>query len=241
VENQSVSGTKENTILLALHDANQDRENLSMRAIFIDSRHIANYDTIRNNIKYVAHTMARNDDTSKYLVGYDLVSEEDTDQTTHSLLSIIDDCIITQGNHIYPTFYFHDGETTLSPGHGSDPDEIPLRSGTNDNLVDAYLINTIKHEHLLVNKGRIGHAIGLYKDYGLMERFHSAELPIEICPISNQLLQYVPNLRTHLGQLYLSCGIPCSLGPDDPAIFGYQGVTYDFWEACVAWNLGLKF
>ena len=30
-----------------------------------------------------------------------------------------------------------------------------------------------------------------------------------------------------------------SLSPDDPAIYGYQGVTHDFWEAVAAWNLDL--
>jgi adenosine deaminase CECR1 len=63
---------------------------------------------------------------------------------------------------------------------------------------------------------------------------------IELCPISNQLLRYVEDIRNHPGQLYLSMGLPCSLNPDDPAIYSYQGVTYDFWEACVAWNLDLK-
>ena len=30
-----------------------------------------------------------------------------------------------------------------------------------------------------------------------------------------------------------------SLNPDDPAIYGYQGVTHDFWAACIAWDLDL--
>jgi adenosine deaminase CECR1 len=34
--------------------------------------------------------------------------------------------------------------------------------------------------------------------------------------------------------------VPCVLGKDDPGIFGNDGLTYDYWEAVVAWNLDLR-
>lgn len=245
VENSTIIGTKENTILSALTNANKTSMGmqLSMRVIFIDSRHHASTEDdinkIHNNITYVAKTMMKPDQLSKYLVGYDLVSEEDTGQTTHYCVPTIMESLLISGDKIYPTFYLHDGETNLPSGHGTQADQVPAQSSTNDNLIDAYLINTIRRDKSTISVGRVGHALGLYKDTGLMERYRSQSIAIELCPISNQLLQYVGDLRNHPGQLYLSMGLPCSLNPDDPAIYGYQGVTFDFWEACVAWNLDL--
>jgi adenosine deaminase CECR1 len=240
LENQEIENTKEYIILKALHDANNASDCLSLRVIFYDSRHISNYDVISDNIKYVAQSMANNDEKTNYLVGYDMVSEEDTGQTTHKCVPIMIENLISKSGRIYPTFYLHDGETNLPPGRGTNPDEIPVQVRTNDNLIDAYLINTMACDRSIIKTGRVGHAIGLYKNIGLMNRYIAAKLPVELCPISNQLLHYVPSIKDHPGQTYLSSGLPCSLSPDDPAIFGYQGVTFDFWEACVAWNLSLK-
>ncbi len=74
----------------------------------------------------------------------------------------------------------------------------------------------------------------------LLQDYKACGLAVELCPISNQLLHYVLDIREHPGQLYLAMGLPVCLNPDDPAIYGYQGVAHDFWEACVAWNLDLK-
>ena len=63
---------------------------------------------------------------------------------------------------------------------------------------------------------------------------------VELCPISNQLLRYVKDLREHPGQSYLAAGLPVSISSDDPAIYGYQGISYDFWEAVIGWGLDLK-
>ena len=35
-------------------------------------------------------------------------------------------------------------------------------------------------------------------------------------------------------------GIQCSISSDDPAIFDYQGLSYDYWYATMAWELSLK-
>lgn len=242
-ENQSIEGTKENIILRALNQVNVHGAHLSMKIIFIDSRHtscdpVIRDPVIRDHISYVAHAMANHD---PYVVGYDLVGEEDTGQTTHKIIPLINDCLLKQDGQVYPRFYLHNGETMLPASHRSIDDrqgtnQIPAQSGTNDNLIDTYQINTIDQ----IKVGRVGHAIGLYKNYQLLTKYREAGIAVELCPISNQLLRYMVDLRAHPGQLYISSGLPCSLSPDDPAIFGYQGVTYDFWEACVAWNLNLK-
>jgi adenosine deaminase CECR1 len=47
-------------------------------------------------------------------------------------------------------------------------------------------------------------------------------------------------LRTHPAAGYLNAGIQCVLASDDPLYFGNDGLTFDFWEATIAWNLDLK-
>jgi adenosine deaminase CECR1 len=65
-------------------------------------------------------------------------------------------------------------------------------------------------------------------------------MAVELCPISNQLLRLMQDLRLHPAIGYMSRGIECVLGSDDPAIFGNDGLTYDFWEAYFAWGIDLR-
>ena len=62
---------------------------------------------------------------------------------------------------------------------------------------------------------------------------------VEVCPISNQVLNYVSDLRDHPATAMLAAGVPITLSPDDPAPLGYSSVTYDWWLAFVAWELDL--
>jgi adenosine deaminase CECR1 len=102
------------------------------------------------------------------------------------------------------------------------------------------MLNTLRVGGASATPARVGHGIALFKTPDLLRRYRRAGIALELCPISNQLLRYLVDVREHPGQIYLGAGLPCSLNPDDPAIFGIQGVSHDFWEACVAWNLDLK-
>lgn len=64
-------------------------------------------------------------------------------------------------------------------------------------------------------------------------------LALEICPISNQMLRYTPDLRLHPANALLHKGIQCVLANDDPQIFGNSGLTYDFISAFLAWDLDI--
>lgn len=54
------------------------------------------------------------------------------------------------------------------------------------------------------------------------------------------MLKLVTDLRNHPASDFLRFGIPITLSPDDPNVYGYIGVTPDYYEAYVAWNLNLK-
>lgn len=243
-ENEIKDGYKESIILKALETVNNGKAvQLSMKAIWSDSRHVTpqSVSSIAQDMKDVVTEMQSPD--NHYLVGYDLVGEEDTGSTSHYFINDIFNCLATSATGtLLPRFFFHDGESDLPPNLSLSisEDAIPAEVGFNNNIVDAFLVNKINFQGTPITPGRVGHALTLYKTPQLMDDFKEAKIALELCPVSNQLLRYIVDIRDHPGQLYLSCGLPCSLNPDDPAIYGYQGVTFDFWEACVAWNLNLK-
>lgn len=143
-----------------------------------------------------------------FIIGYDLVGEEDK---YHSTIYYLDELI----KETEIPYYFHAGES----------DSIH-----NQNIFDAYLLNS----------RRIGHGFNLFYFPDLETVLKQKGIAIESCPISNQILDYIKDLRLHPLRGYLKRGIPCVLSSDDPAIFGNEGLTYDFWEVFMAWDLDLK-
>lgn len=164
--------------------------------------------------------MMRNDpEVRKYIIGFDLVGEEDR---YHSLAYYLDDFFriqqYTQSNG-YPNlpFYFHAGETFWN-------------RKSHDNLYEAILLNT----------SRIGHGLALQYHPVLMQIVRSRKIAIEVCPISNQLLRFVSDLRNHPAVVYMTNGLPVAISNDDPHVFGYSGLSYDYYEAIISWNLTLR-
>ncbi|CAE8695291.1 unnamed protein product [Polarella glacialis] len=86
---------------------------------------------------------------------------------------------------------------------------------------------------------RIGHGFALARHPGLVQEVLEAGISLECCPISNQVLGYVPDLANHAILGLLRAGVPVTLSPDDPAMWHYSDVSYDFAAAAKAWNLGL--
>lgn len=60
-----------------------------------------------------------------------------------------------------------------------------------------------------------------------------AEPVIELCPISNQLLGYIPDLATHPAKKLVKDGIFAVISNDDPQIFDNPGLSYDYLMAYV--------
>ena len=111
--------------------------------------------------------------------------------------------------------YLHDGESN---------------SRTIENVYDAVLLGS----------RRIGHGFNLVHFPKVIEKVKENDICIEVSPLSNQILGYVKDLRLHPAALMLSHGVQCSISSDDPAIFGYQGLSYDYWYSTMAWELDLR-
>ena len=110
--------------------------------------------------------------------------------------------------------YLHDGESNWA---------------STANLYDAILLGT----------KRIGHGFNLFRFPTLIELVKEKDVCIEVSPLSNQILGYIRDLRMHPASTYLRRGVNCVISSDDPLIFDYEGLSYDFWSVFLAWELDL--
>lgn len=151
-----------------------------------------------------------------FILGFDLVGEEDAGWTTkHFLLDWVKLRSLLDERKASLPLYFHDGESDWP---------------SDKNLYDAFLLGT----------RRIGHGFNLFR-FPLLERQVTTRgIAVEVCPISNQQLRYVADLRVHPASGYLPRGLPVVLSNDDPGIFRNDGLSFDFWEAMMAWDLDLR-
>lgn len=179
------------------------------------------------------HTLQMKKKYPKLIAGFDIAAEEDAG---HSTLYYIEELLniqrlAKQENISFP-YFLHNGETDWPLGNyslhekNSEKSEIPY----NENMYDV----------LLLKSKRVGHALSLIKNPFLMKKFKEADIALEVCPISNQILGYVDDMRNHPALSYLNAGLAVTINPDDPGLFGYQGVSADYWEACLAWQLDLR-
>lgn len=148
------------------------------------------------------------------IVGYDLVSEEDKAATN---LDMIDALL---AGHRYADSLGVELRPCIHSGESNRLD--------NENLFDAFLLDA----------KRIGHGYALWTHPTLVERAIEKDVAIEICPISNQALGYVVDLRNHPAVEYLARGVPIVLSPDDPGMMRYRW-AYDWVAVTSAWDLSI--
>ncbi len=193
-------------------EVRKNHPNFVLKIIFSDMRFM---DLVEQRKSLEAGYALRKDNPD-LISGYDLIGFETTGHTT---LFYLDNLLnsASQFKEQYKIdlpYYFHDGESSWS---------------TDVNLYDAILLNT----------KRIGHGFNLYHFPKLIQQAKEQNICLEICPISNQVLGYVGDLRLHPAIGYVRQGMPCTISSDDPMMFQTEGLSYDFWMAIMAWNLNL--
>lgn len=182
---------------------------------------------------------------NELIKGFDFVSEEDRGKTSYTYYQDI--------------FY-----GTVMDGYGKGSKEEKEFTKLREqykiaNLCRLDLIELMLHageslwieqENILdakiASKSRIGHGFQLLAYPGVLWEYMSEPydgMPrgpvLEVCPISNQMLRYFPDIRNHYALILMKMGVPCVLANDDPQILGNSGLSYDFWEIYMASDGGL--
>ena len=67
---------------------------------------------------------------------------------------------------------------------------------------------------------RLGHGVLGAADPALVDRLAREQICLDVCPSSNLQLNVFPSLQDHPLPRLLAAGVPCSLGSDDPLLFG---------------------
>ncbi|MEM1325753.1 MAG: hypothetical protein AAGI23_07365 [Bacteroidota bacterium] len=151
----------------------------------------------------------------RWIRGFDLVAEEDAgNPTLYHVPMFLKLDSLEKAKNVQLPLYLHDGESNWM---------------STANLYDAVLLDT----------KRIGHGFNLFRFPHLIDEVKKKDICLEINPLSNQILDYVRDLRNHPASTYLRRGIACSISSDDPLIFGYNGLSYDYWSIYMAWELDL--
>lgn len=164
----------------------------------------------------------------EFVIGYDIVGQETTAMPNAVFAEQIQ--ILSKEN---TKFFFHAGETSEWPRPATYSNKLMskitrpfqivdwLGTPVDNNVIDALLWNTT----------RIGHGYALMKHPVLWNTVKEKRIAVEVCPLSNQVLKLVLDMRNHPATFYVSENIPIVISSDDPGFWGAKGLSYDFYYA----------
>jgi len=118
-----------------------------------------------------------------------------------------------------PEMYLHAGETNYFPDYAITK-EFMNKYYINDNLFHAVLLPNVK---------RLGHGFAAIRNDLIFNIIKAKKISLEICPVSNEALKYYDVNESPIGAL-LRKGAIVTVSPDDPGLFGYLGVTTDWFK-----------
>lgn len=215
---------KLNTFIKAYNQMKYNYPDFTIKIILSTPR-IVNVDTLQQIVdcaymlksgKYLPDNMTVSDEIKNIITGYDLIAEEDPNYPTNYYIKVwIKQSEREKKYGVKLPFFFHDGESDWV---------------MNQNVVDAVLLDA----------KRIGHGFNIAFFPYIKKELIKRKICLEVCPISNQILQYFRDLRVHSANSLFKEGVPMVISTDDPLMFGYNGLTYDFWVASISWGLDLK-
>lgn len=170
-------------------------------------------EAIKNKIKAKCNRHKTYDPKYKQLIsGIDIYGEEDKSNNNIEYINmLLNECDLN--------YYPHAGET-----------DAPVK---NYNLEAIVMLTQNK------KKVRIGHGLALAFDNKLMEIYKQVNIHVELCPLSNYILGY-SDIKNHKGIKLYKNNVRVSINSDDPSIYGYDYVSYDWYFILKNWNLEIS-
>lgn len=147
----------------------------------------------------VGHHFCSQKEFPDFMIGFDLVGQEELGRP---LIDFVDS-LLKMPEQI--KFFFHAGETNW------------FGSAIDENLTDAIMLGT----------KRIGHGYAITKHPVSMGLARFLDIAIEVCPVSNQVLQLGVDYRNHPAALLLASNVPIVISSDDPSFWRCAPLSHD--------------
>lgn len=146
------------------------------------------------------------DGDDDFVVGIDLVNEEDSSRHITVFSHLINQTINEAINL----------NVNLHAGESCDPQNREIASA------------------IALGSKRIGHGLNLWAHPELKDKIKEKNICLEVCPISNQSLGFVKDLREHPAKEYFREGIPIVLASDDATYQEHSTLSDDFFMTTLA-------
>ncbi|CAL1548407.1 unnamed protein product [Lymnaea stagnalis] len=162
-------------------------------------------------LEEVKTTMALHKEFPDVVSGYDLAGNE----ALYQPLSYYSEALLYPSQQDPPyhlPYFFHAGET---PWQGTE---------TGFNLADAILLNAT----------RVGHAYALSKHPKFLQLILQKGIPVEVQPITNQILRLLDDFRNHPMVSLMAQNLPLVISCDDRTTMGLAPLSHDFFVAFTA-------